>query len=287
MMIWMCARSRGGVRESEGRSVGDVGATLLARRADCPFSHSCRLLMEVDDVPYKVRTIDLAAKPEWFTRLSPSGTVPLLLVHDGAASDGDDSDAPPPAVVDGSASISEWVIDHVELSRGSPAPGSSSSSAGRVGARLLAEAEAEAEAKAVFPSFVAYIKKEGGADEAERRALLDALGAVEARLANGEGTHWGLGGREYMFGRRKTISWVDAAFAPKLHHMYVALAHHKGEHFKDATGAPLFPRVDEYMAEMRSLPAWERTSYPDELVVEGWAKHVPALKGAGRDPVKE
>lgn len=221
---------------------------------DCPFSHRCRLLLEEEGIAYTVRTIDLDKKPEWFLALSPSGSVPLLLVMRGA---GDDNEAPA-EVVDGSGAICEYIMSR---SNGRNA---------EVSCRV--DETAAAAAALVFPRFVRYIKKQSGADESERRELFEALRGVETVLSDG---------RVFICGPTLCPT-VDFDFAPKLHHMYVALSHHKREIFRDrATGDPLFPNLDRYMATMRSRASWKKTEYPDALVIEGWAKHVPRKEGEG------
>jgi glutathione S-transferase len=48
----------------------------------CPYAQRSRALLQLLDVPFEPRPIDLAAKPADFLALSPTGKVPLL-EHDG------------------------------------------------------------------------------------------------------------------------------------------------------------------------------------------------------------
>lgn len=48
----------------------------------CPFVQRAALLMERAGIPYEVEFIDLAAKPDWFLKLSPLGKVPIMVVDD-------------------------------------------------------------------------------------------------------------------------------------------------------------------------------------------------------------
>lgn len=46
----------------------------------CPYVQRARIVLAEKAVPHRLTFIDLAAKPDWFLRLSPLGKVPLLLV---------------------------------------------------------------------------------------------------------------------------------------------------------------------------------------------------------------
>ncbi|OUR99550.1 hypothetical protein A9Q84_00590 [Halobacteriovorax marinus] len=48
----------------------------------CPFVQRSLITMNYKNVPYDVKYIDLADKPEWFLKLSPLGKVPILQVED-------------------------------------------------------------------------------------------------------------------------------------------------------------------------------------------------------------
>jgi glutathione S-transferase len=50
----------------------------------CPYVHRAAALLTEKQVPFTLRHIDLKAKPDWFLKISPRGTVPVL-VTDGAA----------------------------------------------------------------------------------------------------------------------------------------------------------------------------------------------------------
>lgn len=50
----------------------------------CPYVQRAAIALTEKAVPFRRIDVDLAAKPDWFTRLSPLGKVPLLIVRDGA-----------------------------------------------------------------------------------------------------------------------------------------------------------------------------------------------------------
>lgn len=47
----------------------------------CPYVQRSVIVLQEKGIAYKRTDIDLANKPEWFTRISPMGKVPLLLVN--------------------------------------------------------------------------------------------------------------------------------------------------------------------------------------------------------------
>ncbi|NRR29657.1 glutathione S-transferase family protein [Oxalobacteraceae bacterium] len=48
----------------------------------CPYVQRAAIALAEKGVPFTRTSVDLAARPDWFTRLSPLGKVPLLIVDD-------------------------------------------------------------------------------------------------------------------------------------------------------------------------------------------------------------
>lgn len=48
----------------------------------CPYAQRARVLLALREVPFELRTIDLANKPPEFLKLSPTGRVPMLVNDD-------------------------------------------------------------------------------------------------------------------------------------------------------------------------------------------------------------
>ncbi|XP_055333710.1 pyrimidodiazepine synthase-like [Paramacrobiotus metropolitanus] len=44
----------------------------------CPFAHRTRLALNHKQLPYEIVNVDLKEKPEWYSKISPLGKVPLL-----------------------------------------------------------------------------------------------------------------------------------------------------------------------------------------------------------------
>jgi glutathione S-transferase len=59
-----------------------TGATLtLVSHHLCPYVQRAAIALAEKGVAFERRTIDLAAKPDWFLAMSPLGKVPLLLIQ--------------------------------------------------------------------------------------------------------------------------------------------------------------------------------------------------------------
>ena len=61
-----------------------TAALTLVSHALCPYVQRAAIVLAEKGVPYRRRVVDLAAKPAWFSELSPLGKTPLLLVGDTA-----------------------------------------------------------------------------------------------------------------------------------------------------------------------------------------------------------
>ncbi len=49
----------------------------------CPFVQRVTAMLEAKNIPYTVDYISLSDKPQWFTDISPTGQVPLLITEEG------------------------------------------------------------------------------------------------------------------------------------------------------------------------------------------------------------
>lgn len=57
---------------------------VLVSHVLCPYLQRAAIVLAEKGVPFERRDVDLANKPDWFLRLSPTGKTPMLLV-DGHA----------------------------------------------------------------------------------------------------------------------------------------------------------------------------------------------------------
>ncbi|CAA7395724.1 unnamed protein product [Spirodela intermedia] len=56
---------------------------------DCPFTQRVLLTLEVKQLPYHIKVVDLANKPEWFLEISPEGKVPIIKLEEKWVADSD------------------------------------------------------------------------------------------------------------------------------------------------------------------------------------------------------
>ncbi len=61
------------------RKPGVVPELVLVSHALCPYVQRAAIVLAEKDVPHARREVDLAAKPAWFTAISPLGKTPVLL----------------------------------------------------------------------------------------------------------------------------------------------------------------------------------------------------------------
>lgn len=54
---------------------------VLVSHALCPYVQRAAIVLSEKGVPFERRDVDLANKPDWFLRLSPTGKTPMLLVE--------------------------------------------------------------------------------------------------------------------------------------------------------------------------------------------------------------
>lgn len=63
--------------------------TIPNRLGDCPFTQRVLLTLEEKHLPYDMKFIDLANKPEWFLKISPEGKVPVIKLDEEWIADSD------------------------------------------------------------------------------------------------------------------------------------------------------------------------------------------------------
>ncbi|XP_038691049.1 glutathione S-transferase DHAR3, chloroplastic-like [Tripterygium wilfordii] len=66
-----------------------ASTTTPNRLGDCPFCQRVLLTMEEKHVPYEMKLIDLANKPDWFLQISPEGKVPVAKLDEKWIPDSD------------------------------------------------------------------------------------------------------------------------------------------------------------------------------------------------------
>lgn len=63
--------------------------TVPHKLGDCPFTQRVLLTLEEKHLPYEMKLVDLAKKPEWFLNISPGGKVPVVKIDEKWIADSD------------------------------------------------------------------------------------------------------------------------------------------------------------------------------------------------------
>ena len=162
-----------------------TGARLtLVSHHLCPYVQRAAIALAEKGVPFERRTIDLAAKPDWFLAISPLGKVPLLIVRQGDGSE---------AVIFESAVICEYLEDtetETPLHPADPLLRAQHRGWMEFGSSILSDLWGFETAK------------DADSYEAKRQALIEKFSRVEVALGDGP----------FFAGER--FSMVDAVFAP-------------------------------------------------------------------------
>lgn len=159
-------------------------ALILVSHHLCPYVQRAAIALAEKGVPFERRTIDLAAKPDWFLALSPLGKVPLLLVRQPDGSE---------VVLFESAVICEYLED---TETGTPLHPDDPL------ARAQHRGWMEFGSSILGDLWGFETAKDAETYEAKRKALIDKFSRVEAALGDGP----------FFSGER--FSLVDAVFAP-------------------------------------------------------------------------
>ncbi|KAL4652324.1 hypothetical protein ACB092_01G225000 [Castanea dentata] len=63
--------------------------TTPNKPGDCPFCQRVLLTLEEKHLPYDLKLVDLAHKPDWFLKINPGGKVPVIKLNEKWISDSD------------------------------------------------------------------------------------------------------------------------------------------------------------------------------------------------------
>ncbi|KAF0901711.1 hypothetical protein E2562_006189 [Oryza meyeriana var. granulata] len=66
-----------------------ASVTVPGRLGDCPFTQRVLLTIEEKHLPYDIKLVDLANKPDWFLKISPEGKVPIVKLEEQWVADSD------------------------------------------------------------------------------------------------------------------------------------------------------------------------------------------------------
>ncbi|KAK9115769.1 hypothetical protein Sjap_014716 [Stephania japonica] len=66
-----------------------ASVTVPNKLGDCPFTQRVLLTLEEKNLPYDVKLVDFANKPEWFLKINPEGKVPVIKLDEKWIGDSD------------------------------------------------------------------------------------------------------------------------------------------------------------------------------------------------------
>ena len=203
---------------------------LISHRL-CPFVQRAVIVAAEKDIPFERVDIDLANKPEWFLKLSPTGKVPVLEVTDADGST---------QVLFVSAVIAEY-LDEIAGERLLPAEPL---------ARARQRAWVEYASATLGDIGKLYAAPEGNAFAAAVSELEKRLGLLEQEVAG----PWFAGDR---------FGLVDAAFAPVFRYLDVFERRADVSLFN---GFPIVRAWAKHLGGRPSVIAAVAADYPDALV---------------------
>ncbi|XP_068659152.1 probable glutathione S-transferase DHAR2, chloroplastic [Aristolochia californica] len=115
--------------------------TTPGKLGDCPFSQRVLLTLEVKQLPYETKLVDLGNKPEWFLKVSPEGKVPVLKLDE------------------------KWILDSDVITQALEEKFPDPSLA-------VAPEKASVGAK-IFPTFIGFLKSKDPSDGTEQALLTE------------------------------------------------------------------------------------------------------------------
>jgi glutathione S-transferase len=149
----------------------------------CPYVQRAAIALAEKQIPFERIWIDLAAKPEWFTKISPLGKVPVLIVR---SADGEENSVFESAVI----------LEYLEEAMPSPLHPADALE------RALHRGWIEFGSQVLNAIGRFYSASDAASFEKEREGLAAMFERIEAELSDGP----------FFAGER--FSLVDAVFAP-------------------------------------------------------------------------
>ncbi|OAY79278.1 Glutathione S-transferase DHAR3, chloroplastic [Ananas comosus] len=84
-----CSRSLSVRASAQIEVCAKASSTVPTRLGDCPFTQRVLLTLEEKHLPYDMKLVDFANKPDWFLKISPEGKVPVVKLEEKWIADSD------------------------------------------------------------------------------------------------------------------------------------------------------------------------------------------------------
>ncbi|PUZ61490.1 hypothetical protein GQ55_4G279900 [Panicum hallii var. hallii] len=123
--------------------------TVPGRLGDCPFTQRVLLTIEEKHLPYNLKLVDLANKPDWLFEINPEGKVPIVKLEDKWIAD------------------SDFITQALEEKYPEPS--------------LATPADKASIGSKIFSTFIGFLKSKDPSDGTEQ-ALLDELTSFDSYL---------------------------------------------------------------------------------------------------------
>ena len=192
----------------------------------CPYSNKVWLCLEEKRIPHRVEKINMRCygeKPPSFTRMQPSGAIPVAEI-DG--------------VVYNQSNDIIFALEQKFPEKKSLSP---SNEEDRSRAQRLLRLE-----RTLFSAWMGWLTAGYGKDR-----FIDVLNEVESELQSSKGGDFFMGG---------DVTLVDFMFAPFLERMAASLIYFKGYQFRVAKGAKTeFPAINKWFDAMETLESYQLT----------------------------
>ncbi|KAG6539076.1 hypothetical protein ZIOFF_004229 [Zingiber officinale] len=217
-----------------------ASVTVPNRLGDCPFTQRVLLTLEEKHLPYDIKLVDFAKKPDWFLQVSPEGKVPVIKLDDKWVADSD---------IIAKSLEEKYPVPSLETP---PEKASAKDPTDGTEQALLDE----------LTSFNEYLKENIDISYIQSRFLKFAfmIDAIELQLHG-----FGLG----PFVNGDNISAADLSLGPKLFHMEIALGHYKNWSVPESLNY-----VTTYMKLIFSKDSFVKTRALPEDVIAGWRPKV-------------
>lgn len=211
----------------ESNTESDIRVTFYRDHASwCPYCHKVWMCLEEKRIPYRVEKINMRCygdKPPSFTRLQPSGAIPVAKI-DG--------------VVYNQSNDIIFALEQIFTDKKSLSPRDEKE---RARAQRLLRLE-----RTLFSAWMGWLTAGYGRD-----GFIQVLNEVESELRASKSGDFFMG---------KDVSLVDFMFAPFLERMAASLVFFKGYQFRVADGAATdFPAINKWFNAMETLESYQLT----------------------------